>query len=86
MQLSVKELSSLLKVTERTIYRWIKQQSIPFYRVHDQYRFNRVEIIDWATVEKMNISHRILQDGTESDITRLSLIRAIREGGVYYRI
>lgn len=49
MQLSVKELSKLLNGTERTVYRWIKEQSVPFYRIHDQYRFNRVEILDWAT-------------------------------------
>ncbi|MDD5505114.1 MAG: PTS sugar transporter subunit IIA [Candidatus Omnitrophica bacterium] len=86
MQLSVKELSSLLRVTERTIYRWIQQKNIPFYRVHDQYRFNRIEIMDWATVKKMDISQRILQDDAEADVAKLSLAQAIREGGIHYRI
>lgn len=86
MQLSVKELANLLKVTERTIYRWIKQQSIPFYRVHDQYRFNRVEIMDWATIQKIDISQRILKDNDDNDIQKLSLTEAIKNGGIHYRV
>ncbi len=86
MQLSVKELANLLKVTERTIYRWIKQQSIPFYRVHDQYRFNRLEIMDWATIQKMDVSQRLIQDNTEHDIEKLSLTEALKKGGIHYRL
>jgi nitrogen PTS system EIIA component len=86
MQLSVKDLSKLLNVTERTIYRWIKQQSIPVYRIHDQYRFNRVEILDWAMVQKINVSQAILQDTTENSISELSLTETIKKGGIHYRV
>ncbi|MCG2711574.1 MAG: PTS sugar transporter subunit IIA [Candidatus Omnitrophica bacterium] len=86
MQLSVKDLSKLLNVTERTIYRWIKQQSIPVYRIHDQYRFNRIEILDWATTQKIYISQEILQDDAENNCTILSLTETIKKGGIYYRV
>jgi len=32
-----------LSVSEKTVYRWIKQGFLPAYRVNDQYRFNRQE-------------------------------------------
>ncbi|MEW5895869.1 MAG: PTS sugar transporter subunit IIA [Candidatus Omnitrophota bacterium] len=86
MQLSVKELANLLKVTERTVYRWIKENSVPFYRVHDQYRFNRVDILDWATANRMNVSQVILNDSKETNALNLTLTDAIRKGGIYYRI
>ncbi|MBU1863175.1 MAG: PTS sugar transporter subunit IIA [Candidatus Omnitrophica bacterium] len=86
MQLSVKDLSNLLNVTERTIYRWVKQQSIPFYRIHDQYRFNRIEILDWATAQKMNVSQGLLHDDENNTVVELSLIEAIKKGGIYYRV
>lgn len=86
MQLSVKELSKLLNVTERTVYRWIKEQSVPFYRIHDQYRFNRVEILDWATTQKMNFSQGILYDSDENNVPELLLIDTIKKGGIYYRV
>ncbi len=86
MQLSVKDLSQLLNVTERTIYRWIKQQTIPFYRIHDQYRFNRIEILDWATAHKINVSQAILHQADEKDVKPVSLTEAVKKGGIYYRI
>lgn len=85
MQLSVKELSKLVNVTERTIYRWVKKQVIPFYKIHDQYRFNRIEILDWATAHKMNVSQGLLHDD-DNAVIELSLTETIRKGGIYYRI
>jgi len=86
MQLNVKDLSRLLNVTERTIYRWIKQESIPYYRIHDQYRFNRVEILDWATAKKINISQGILCDVNEDSAAVLSLKETVKKGGIHYRV
>lgn len=86
MQLTVKDLAKLLSVTERTIYRWIKEQNVPVYKIHDQYRFNRVEILDWATTRKINISHEILYDPTDTNIPELSLTEIIKRGGIYYRV
>lgn len=86
MQLGVKDLSKLLDITERTIYRWIKAESIPVYKIHNQYRFNRVEIIDWAAAKKINISPKILEDGSGTDLEAISLAETIRKGGIHYRV
>lgn len=86
MQLSVKELAKMLDVTERTIYRWIKDQTIPFYKVHDQYRFNRVDILDWATANKMDVSHQLINDGVDRKAAGWNLVEAIKKGGIHYRI
>ena len=34
MQLTVRDVAGLLKVTEKTIYRWLKNGSLPAYRVN----------------------------------------------------
>ena len=62
MNLSVRDTAGLLKVSEKTIYRWIKQQTIPAYRVQDQYRFNRAEILEWATSRHLNVSSEIFNE------------------------
>ncbi len=36
MHLSVKDSAQLLGVSEKTIYRWIRKEEIPFFRVNDQ--------------------------------------------------
>ncbi len=41
MRLNIRDLSELLNVSEKTIRRWIKQGSIPAYRINGQYRFNQ---------------------------------------------
>ena len=49
MTLTVKDIARLLSVSEKTVYRWISQGQLPAYQVHEQYRFNRAEILEWAT-------------------------------------
>jgi PTS system nitrogen regulatory IIA component len=86
MQLTVKDAARLLKVSEKSVYRWIKQGSIPAYRISDQFRFNRAELLEWATARKIQISPDIFLE-TEAEQSPLpSLLEALQAGGVYYRI
>jgi PTS system nitrogen regulatory IIA component len=86
MNLSVRDTAALLKVSEKTIYRWIKQQSIPAYRVQDQYRFNRAEILEWATSRRLNVSTEILSEPEAEGQPVPSLLAALEAGGVFYRV
>jgi PTS system nitrogen regulatory IIA component len=62
MTLTVRDIARLLSVSEKTIYRWISQGTLPAYQVHDQYRFNRAEILEWATSQKIPISPEIFSE------------------------
>jgi PTS system nitrogen regulatory IIA component len=86
MNLSVRDTAALLKVSEKTIYRWIKQQSIPAYRVQDQYRFNRAEILEWATSRRLNVSSEIFDEPETAGQALPSLVEALEAGGVHYRV
>jgi nitrogen PTS system EIIA component len=85
LDLSVREASQLLKVSEKTIYRWISDNKIPAYRVHEQYRFNRVELLEWATARRLNVSPDIFKE-PESGTPLPSLAAALQAGGIFYRI
>lgn len=86
MQLSVKDTAKILKVSEKTIYRWIKQGIIPVYRINEQYRFNRSELLDWATSRRTQISPEIFQETEQSKMPLPSLTDALKAGGISYRI
>jgi nitrogen PTS system EIIA component len=86
MNLSVRDTAGLLKVSEKTIYRWIKQQTIPAYRVQDQYRFNRAEILEWATSRRLNVSSEIFAEPEAEGQPVPSLLDAMEAGGVFYRV
>lgn len=86
MNLSVRDVARILSVSEKTIYRWIKQQSIPAYRVQDQYRFNRAEVLEWATSRRLNVSSEIFAEPEASGQPVPSLVEALESGGVHYRV
>jgi PTS system nitrogen regulatory IIA component len=86
VNLSVRDAAGLLNVSEKTIYRWIKQHSIPADQVQDQYRFNRAEILEWATSRRLNVSSDIFAEPEAAGQPVPSLVEAIEVGGVHYRV
>src|SRR6185312_5347488 len=86
MKLTVRDAASLLNVSEKSIYRWIKQGVIPAYQINDQYRFNRAELLEWATSRKINVSTKIFEEPEGGETPPPSLSEALRAGGVHYRI
>jgi nitrogen PTS system EIIA component len=56
MILTVSDAARILGVSEQIVYEWIRDGSIPFTRVSEQYRFNRQEILEWATRERVSLS------------------------------
>ncbi len=86
MNLSVRDTANLLAVSEKTIYRWIKLQTIPAYRVQDQYRFNRAEVLEWATSRRMNVSSEIFVEPEAAGQPIPSVLTALEAGGVFYRV
>ncbi len=86
MNLSVKDAARLLNVSEKTIYRWIKQEIVPAYRVHEQYRFNRAELLEWATSRRMGVSSELCHEPETDAVPLPSLSEALEAGGVFYRV
>src|SRR5437773_2772501 len=86
MKLSVRDAAQLLRVTEKTIYRWIKQGSIPAYQINDQYRFNRAELLEWATSRRINVSPEIFAEPEGREGSPPALSEALAAGGVHYRV
>jgi len=86
MNLSVKDAARLLSVSEKTIYRWIKQEVVPAYKVHENYRFNRAELLEWATSRRMGFSPEAFAEPEADSLPLPSLAEAMEAGGVFYRI
>ncbi len=63
MDLKIKDIVDLLQVSEKTVYRWIKEKKIPCYRINHQYRFNRSEINEWILSSKIELSSSLINLG-----------------------
>lgn len=86
MNISVKDASKLLSVSEKTIYRWLKSGLIPAYKLNESYRFNRAELLQWATSRRIGVPPESFTE-TDNQIGPLpSLFAALEAGGVYYRL
>lgn len=85
MNLSVKDAARLLSVSEKTIYRWISQEVIPSYRIHGFYRFNRAELIEWATSRRIGVNQLVFNEPLDEHPLP-TLGESLAAGGVYYRI
>jgi len=84
MLLTIKDLTELLNISEKTIRRWIKQGDIPAYRIQGQYRFNKAEILEWSTARKINIAANIFPEPEGFPMSGLA--DALTAGGVFYRV
>lgn len=58
---TVREIAEYLKVTERTIYRMVKDQKIPAFKVGGSWRFRLDEIDDWIRSQ----THEVKSGGGE---------------------
>ncbi len=86
MQLTVKDVAKLLNVNEKTIYRWLKQGSLPAYQLGNQYRFNKAELLEWATSRQIGVSTDLFNEPNNNEVQIKGLLQALIQGGIYYRI
>ncbi len=86
MNLTVKDAAQLLQVSEKSIYRWLKQAAIPAYRMGGQHRFNRSELLEWATSKHMAVSPDAFSDPEIDRLPMPLFSDALEAGGVFYRI
>ncbi|MDN3507852.1 MAG: PTS sugar transporter subunit IIA [Simkaniaceae bacterium] len=98
MDLKIRDVAELLRVSETTIRRWLAEGKIPAYRIHHQYRFNREEIENWVMscrlqkkegdfmpIEEKQIYPRTQgsQDEEAKGNQQFSLFRSVHHGEVF---
>lgn len=86
MQLTVRDVAKLLAVNEKTVYRWVQQAALPGYRVNNQYRFNRAELLEWATANKIKVSVELFQEPESAANKVCGLVDSLKNGGIFYRV
>lgn len=85
MQFNTREVCDFLSVDENTLKRWIKQRGLPAQHVAGQYRFNRTEVLEWATANQIKVSLEIFEDPDDDDPPP-SLADALEAGGIHYQL
>ena len=81
MQLTVRDVSRFLDVSDSTVTRWVKQKGLPFHHVGGQYRFNRAELLEWATPHQIKVSTDLFDQPESEQEAVPTLAEALEDGG-----
>lgn len=86
MKYSVKDVAEMLKVSDKTIYRMIKNETIPCFRVGGQWRFDVQELISWAEDTRAFSYKTAVKDPSEGNEEYISIAEFLQRGGIYYNV
>jgi PTS system nitrogen regulatory IIA component len=53
MELSVRDVATAFQVSENTVFRWIVEKNLPAQQLNGVYRFNRVQLLEWAALHRL---------------------------------
>jgi nitrogen PTS system EIIA component len=86
VQLTVRDVSKILDVTEAMVTRWIKQRGLPARYAAGQYRFHKAELLEWATVNNVKVNLEFFNQLATEDEAGPSLANAVEAGGIHYHL
>jgi PTS system nitrogen regulatory IIA component len=86
MYLSVKQAAKLMDISEKTLYRWIGEGTLPAFRVKGQYRFNRVELLEWVTAKRIAVSPDLMLEPESVGAPLPRLCDVVTAHDIHYRV
>ena len=86
MQLTVRDVSKFLQVSDSTVTRWIKQRGLPSHQVGGRFHFNRVELLEWATANRLKVCVEAFDQLAAEDEPSSSLVEALETGGIFHHM
>ncbi|MBI5596051.1 MAG: PTS sugar transporter subunit IIA [Elusimicrobia bacterium] len=85
MDLTAREAARAFDVAESTLLYWVKEEGLPAFLINGRYRFNRVDLLEWANHHRRPLKTP-LDPGAEK-LGRFALLRrALGAGGVHHAV
>jgi PTS system nitrogen regulatory IIA component len=87
MLLGLREVAGLFGVPGKTLEKWIREGSLPAIKVGGQYRFNRTEILEWATKRQIPVSSAMFSGNEAASPDNAAGLRAaLVAGGIRFGV
>lgn len=84
MKLSTAETARLFGVSEKTVERWVEEESLPAHRLNDVYHFNRAELVEWARSHGAAVPADLFDAPAPGRPPAVALGAALEAGGVFH--
>lgn len=83
MELTVRDVARLLRVSPETVRRWVKEKGLPARQINEQYRCNRTQLLEWASARRIPLAPHLFREPKDSGpAPGLNLTRALEGGGI----
>lgn len=86
MQWSVRDVAERLNVSERTVLRWVKHDNLPVSRIGGQFRFNRADLLEWATTRNLKVPPILFYGENEESGCQTVFPEALSIGGIFHEV
>ncbi len=86
MELTINDIVKIFAVPEETVNNWIEKKNMPCIKANEQYRFNYIELLDWALKKKIQLTSEVLALGDRENHQPSILYQAIKNGHIHYDI
>ena len=86
MELTINDIVKIFAVPEETVNHWIEKKEMPCIKANEQYRFNYIELLDWALKKKISLTPEALALGDRENHKSSIVYQAIKNGGIYYDV
>jgi PTS system nitrogen regulatory IIA component len=86
MQLTIRQATRYLDVSEDTVHRWIKERGLPAHRVNERLHLNAIELWEWATENGVPVSRDLLDRERERPETTPTLAAMLAAGGIHHDV
>ena len=83
MQLRVRDVARILKVSEKTVYQWVKTGGLAAQHINGQLRFNRTELLEWATSRNLSVAPELFSEADPDTVPMPGLAEALETGGTF---
>jgi len=86
MELTINDIVRIFVVPEETVNNWIEKKGMPCIKANEQYRFNYIELLDWALKTKIQLTPEVLSLGDRENHAAGIVYQAIKNGHIHYDI
>jgi PTS system nitrogen regulatory IIA component len=86
MQLTLRQATEYLDVSEETLRRWIKQRGLPVHVVNERMHLNAIELWEWATENGIEVSRKLLEQERRVPEPVPPLSMLLEKGGIHHDV
>jgi PTS system nitrogen regulatory IIA component len=84
--LDLRSAARFLGVDDAALSRWVRRGEISARRVHDQWQFDRVDLLEFAAARGIRVPPEMLTNPEEGGLALPRLSDAVRAGGVQHDV